>query len=250
MLERIDSIELTGVRIDTFTVDTLHQMIRQVVEAGERAIVANVNVNAMNIAYEQPWFKKFLNDSEYVFCDGHGVMLGARLVGKKLPEKITYAQWFPFFCDFCEKCGFSLYFLGGEPGIAENAASNLKKRCPKLKIVGFSDGFFEKSVNSDENKAVIAKINAYKPNILLTSFGMPVQERWLSENWSKIDANIALTGGACLDYMAGKSKRPPKWMTNAGFEWLGRMMYEPKRLWKRYVVGNPLFFIRLLRYRP
>ncbi len=250
MIPSVRHLELMGVKIDAFTVELLHKTIKNIIKKDQKAIIANVNVNAMNIAYEQAWFKHFLNDSEYVFCDGHGVMLGARLVGKKLPEKITYAQWFPLFCDFCEKNDFSLYFLGGEPGIAEKAASNLQKRCSKLKIVGFSDGFFEKSVNSDENRAVIEKINAYKPNILLTSFGMPVQERWLSENWSKIDANIALTGGACLDYMAGKSKRPPEWMTNAGFEWLGRMMYEPKRLWKRYVVGNPLFFIRLLRYRP
>ena len=242
----LHTIELLDVKIDSFTIESLHAIINNVIKTAEKAIVANVNVHAMNISVEQPWFRQFLNDSEYVFCDGHGVMLGARLVGEKLPEKITYAQWFPLFCDFCEQNGFSLYLLGGETGIAEKAAEKLQKRCPMLKVVGCHDGFFDKNTSAPENQAIIDEINICKPNVLLTSFGMPVQERWLSENWSKIDANIALTGGAALDYMAGKSKRPPKWMTETGFEWLGRMVYEPKRLWRRYVIGNPLFFARLL----
>ena len=248
-MKNLYEIQFQGVRIHGFTREILHWTIAGIIHSKTRAIIANVNINAMNLASEWPWFRRFLNQAEYVFCDGHGVMLGARLCGLRLPEKITYAHWFPLFCDFCAENGFSLYFLGGEPGIAEQAALKLKERCPRLSIVGMHDGYFDKSQESDENRKVVEHINSCRPDILLTSFGMPLQEKWLSENWAQVNAKVALTGGACLDYMAGKSRRPPRWMTDIGLEWLGRFLYEPKRLWKRYFIGNPLFFWRLLRWR-
>jgi len=241
--------ELMGVRIDALTIPLLHGAIEDVITMRQKAIVANVNINAMNIAWEHSWFRDFLNTSRYVFCDGHGVMLGARFCGLRIPEKITYAHWFPIFCRFCAEKNFSLFFLGGAPGIAVEARKRLEAQIPELRVVGTHDGFFDKGKKSAQNQAVLAQINQAKPDVLLTSFGMPLQEKWLSENWSDLSAHIALTGGACLDYMAGRSNRPPDWMANHGLEWLGRLLYEPGRLWKRYLIGNPLFYLRLLRWR-
>lgn len=240
-----ERISLMGVNINAFTLMSLHDTIAEVIRNKHKAVVANVNAHAMNIAWEQAWFRDFLNESEYVFCDGHGVMLAARVAGLGIPQKITYADWFPRFCEFCAEQGFSLFFLGGEEGVAEKAREQLVKLFPALKVHGCHNGFFNKRRESEENQSVVALINHCRPDVLLTSFGMPLQESWLRENWNDIDARIALPGGACLDYMAGKLKRPPKWMTNYGFEWLGRLYYEPRRLWKRYLIGNPLFFLRL-----
>ena len=246
MNSQIEHIDLLGVQIHLFTIDRLHDEIARIIVNNERAIVANVNVNAMNIACEQEWFRTFLNDAEYVFCDGHGVMLGARLQGKRIPQKITYAHWFPLFCQFCADSDFSIFLLGGAPGVADIARDNLLVQHPNLRIVGTQDGFFEKGVNSKENQEIIRTINESRAHVLLTSFGMPLQEKWLVENWAALHTNIALTGGAALDYMAGISKRPPAFLTKTGFEWLGRMLYEPGRLWKRYIIGNPKFLTRVL----
>lgn len=246
--EIVNEISLMGVKINVFTLFLLHRVIADIIQKKQKGIVANVNVNAMNIAWEQPWFCDFINASTYVFCDGHGVMLAAWLAGFKLPQKITYADWFPKFCEFCAEQGFSIYLLGGEDGVAEKAEENLILLYPELKIVGIQHGFFNKQQGSEESEDVITDINRCSPDVLLTSFGMPLQEHWLMENWSNIDTHIALTGGACLDYMSGKSKRPPQWLTRSGFEWLGRLIYEPRRLWKRYLIGNPLFFARLFAW--
>lgn len=245
----VKRVSLMGVNINAFTLMSLHGVIADVITHGGRAVVANVNAHAMNIAWENQWFRSFLNNSEYVFCDGHGVMLAAKLAGLSIPEKITYADWFPRFCEFCSERGFSLYFLGGEEGVAQKARERLIQMYPDLRVVGWRNGFFDKQRDSQENQVVIDGINRCAPDILLTSFGMPLQERWLGENWSAIRAKIALPGGACLDYMSGKSVRPPRWMTEHGLEWLGRLMYEPRRLWKRYLIGNPLFFLRLMKYQ-
>lgn len=120
---------------------------------------------------------------------------------------------------------------------------------PQFQVVGTHDGYFDKSVDSQENQMVIEKINKVRPNILLVGFGMPVQEYWLQENWEKIDTNIALTGGAVFDYLSGELRRAPRWMTDHGLEWLGRLIIEPRRLWKRYIIGLPLFFLRVLLFK-
>lgn len=244
---RPPAVTLQRVRIHSFTMETLHACIADIVKQNEKAVIANVNLHALNIAYRHPWFAEFLNGSEYVFCDGHGVILAARLTGQRLPEKITYAHWLPLLADFCARQKFSMFLLGGRPGVARRAAEKLGERCPGLVICGTHHGYFDKHRQSDENKRVRGLINRAQPNILITSFGMPMQEKWLMDNWDDVRANVALTGGAALDYAAGAIKRPPLWMTNHGFEWLGRMIFEPSRLWRRYVVGNPLFFMRLAK---
>lgn len=241
-------IRLMGVSINALTVMELHEVIKQCIIRRRKAIVANVNIHAMNIAFEKKWFLDFINSSQLVFCDGYGVQVAARIMGLRLPEKITYADWFPVFCEFCAANGFSVYFLGGEPGVAELARERLTEKIPTLIISGCRHGYYYKERDSKENRDVIADINRCAPDVLLTSFGMPLQEHWLMENWHDLNVRIALTGGGCLDYMSGKKKRPPRWMTDHGFEWLGRLCFEPRRLWKRYLIGNPLFFFRLFRW--
>jgi N-acetylglucosaminyldiphosphoundecaprenol N-acetyl-beta-D-mannosaminyltransferase len=184
-----------------------------------------------------------------VFCDGAGVMLGARLLGHHIPERITYADWIWQLAEFAEPRGFTFFFLGARPGVADKAAASLKARYPALRVVGTHHGYFDKTPGSAENEAVIEQINAVKPNILIVGFGMPLQERWLRDNWDHIDANVALTGGAVFDYVSGELQRAPRWMTDNGLEWLGRLLIEPRRLWKRYLIGNPLFIWRVLKQR-
>ena len=243
------SIKILGVNIDSLSVDELNNIIKETSSIGAKKIISNVNIHAFNLIESNKWLMEFFNDhSSFVFCDGHGVMLGARLLGARIEEKITYADWFPKFCGFAEANDISIFLLGAKPSIADIAKEKLCSQNTNLKIVGTEHGFFIKDYDSADTARVIAKINECKPNVLLLGFGMPAQEKWLLENWDRIDANVALTGGAAIDYMAGESIRPPKVLTNYGFEWLGRMLYEPSRLWRRYLIGNPKFFFRIFKY--
>jgi N-acetylglucosaminyldiphosphoundecaprenol N-acetyl-beta-D-mannosaminyltransferase len=123
------------------------------------------------------------------------------------------------------------------------------RNIPGLEIAGIQHGYFDKTAGSSENEAVVALINQVKPDILVIGFGMPLQERWLLENWDRLDAKVAIPIGAGFDYLAGVTPRAPRWMTDHGLEWLGRLIIEPRRLWKRYIIGNPLFFYRLVKYQ-
>jgi N-acetylglucosaminyldiphosphoundecaprenol N-acetyl-beta-D-mannosaminyltransferase len=242
-------ISIFDITIHPYTVAQLNQQVTALIAQRAKALVLNVNVHCMNLAYENRWLKDFLNQAEINFCDGAGVKLGAKLLGYHIPERITYADWMWQLAPVVEREGFTMYFIGAKPGIAEKAAIKLKERYPNLQIVGTQHGYFDKTPGSAENEAVLADINALKPNILILGFGMPLQEKWLSENWGRIEANIALTGGAVFDYLSGELQRGPKWMTDNGFEWLARLLIEPKRLWQRYLVGNPKFIYRVLKER-
>jgi N-acetylglucosaminyldiphosphoundecaprenol N-acetyl-beta-D-mannosaminyltransferase len=184
-----------------------------------------------------------------VFSDGAGVVLAARILGKHLPGRITYADWAWQLASFAERENLSLFFLGARPGVVEKAAARLLAKHPNLKIVGVHHGYFDHDPGTPENEAVLKEINASRPDILLVGFGMPLQERWLMQNWNRVDARIALTGGAVFDYVSGELRRGPRILTDNSFEWLARLLIEPKRLWRRYVIGNPLFLLRVLKQR-
>jgi N-acetylglucosaminyldiphosphoundecaprenol N-acetyl-beta-D-mannosaminyltransferase len=245
----LKTMEVFGVQVDLIRSVALDNTLANFILSNEKTVVLNVNVHCLNLAYKKPWLRGFLNSAQIVFCDGAGVMLGAHLLGYRISERITYADWTWQLAEFAEPRGFTFFFLGARPGIADKAAARLKERFPDLRIVGTHHGFFDKTAGSPENEAIIQKINAVKPNILILGFGMPIQERWLMENWDCIEANVALTGGAVFDYVSGELRRAPRWMTDHGLEWLGRLIIEPRRLWRRYLIGNPLFLWRVLKQR-
>jgi N-acetylglucosaminyldiphosphoundecaprenol N-acetyl-beta-D-mannosaminyltransferase len=238
-----------GVGVDPLTVEDLHAEIGRLVRGGRGGLVLNVNAHCLNLCYEDPALRGFFNGAEVVFCDGAGVMLAARVLGGRIPARITYADWTWRLAAFAASEGFSLFFLGARPGVAQVAAEKLKERHPDLKIAGVRHGYFDHSAGSPQSEKVVDDLNAAVPDILLVGLGMPLQERWLMENRERIDAGAVLTGGAVFDYVSGRLSRGPRFLTRNGFEWLARLLAEPRRLWRRYLLGNPVFVLRVLRQR-
>jgi N-acetylglucosaminyldiphosphoundecaprenol N-acetyl-beta-D-mannosaminyltransferase len=256
-LSQAPYVDLLGVRIHSLGVSELVRGIRHTIKTGQKKLVTYVNVHGINLANDDARFMRFLNDTAHiVFCDGFGVKWGARLLGLNLPHRFTPPDWIPQLCELCVQHDLTLFFIGSRPGVTQKAATILIEKTarafphlPRLRIVGTEHGYFNKTPDHPENEAVVAKINAVKPDILMVGFGMPKQEYWLADNWPKLDIHVALTGGAVFDYISGEMQRPPKWMTDNGLEWLGRLIAEPKRMWRRYLIGNPQFLSRIIRKR-
>jgi N-acetylglucosaminyldiphosphoundecaprenol N-acetyl-beta-D-mannosaminyltransferase len=248
-LNHSDKFEFMGILINPLTVDELLLRITDFIDRKDHALILCVNIYGYNLAEEQPWLYDCWNNAAIVFCDGAGVILGARLLGKTIPERITYADWYWRLVELAEVRNYSLFFLGAKPGVAARAAEVLRGLYPHLRIVGVHDGYFDMTPGSADNTALIEQINAANPDIVTVGMGMPLQERWLYDNWHRLNARVGLTGGAIFDYISGEVQRAPRWMTENGFEWLGRMVVEPRRLWKRYIIGNPVFLARVLRAR-
>jgi len=245
----MEAVNLLGVRVSTLSVESLVNFVTRTIRAGGKARAVYVNIYAINLAQELAWFRDFCNSSDVAYCDGFGVKWGARLLGLRIPYRYTPPDWTTLLAAECARQRFSLYLLGARPGVAEKVAVILKQQFTDLSIAGAHHGYFDKSPDSVENEAVLQAINATRPDILLVGLGMPLQERWLMENWDRIEAKVALPVGALFDYLAGEFPRAPRWMTDHGLEWLGRLIIEPRRLWRRYLLGNPRFLWQVLKQR-
>lgn len=239
-----ESVRILGVRVDAVDKAELLEEIAKRITLGSRGYLANVNINAINLARQDPEFRKILNDSPVVYCDGEGVRLGARLLGVRLPARIVLTYWIWELCGFAAEKGFSIFLLGGSKGAAEEAATAMKKRFPAIRILGAHHGYFDKE--GEESDRVVEMISASRPNILFVCFGMPLQEHWARRNIDRLAANVILFGGSTIEYAAGRKKHAPSWMSRCGLEWFFRLLQEPQRLWRRYLIGNPLFILHVL----
>jgi N-acetylglucosaminyldiphosphoundecaprenol N-acetyl-beta-D-mannosaminyltransferase len=230
---------------------TVYDLIEYITEAGKmdkKTTIAHINVRGMNLAYQFPWYRNFINNANLVFCDGIGVILGARIMGYEIESRhrMTCPDYIENLALTCERRDVSLFLLAGEPGITDKAIKKLKAIAPNLRIAGHH-GYFDK--NGRENDAVIETINQFQPDVLYIGFGMPLQERWIIDNFDKIATRVFLPLGACLDFYTDSVYRGPRWLTDNGFEWLTRLITQPARLWERYVIGNPLFLYRVFKQR-
>lgn len=242
-------VNILGVHVHRLSLATLLAFIKSVVAGNQRSRITYLNAHAANLAYEAHWFRDFLNQSEVVFCDGYGVKWAASFLGQPLPARFTPPDWLPELARLADQNGFSLFLLGSRPGVTQQALARLQASFASLRVAGQHHGYFDQTAGTSENEAIIRLINAARPNILLLGLGMPLQERWLMENWERLDVNVVVTVGAGLDYLSGVMPRSPHWMTEHGFEWLGRLVIEPRRLGKRYLIGNPLFIWRIIKQR-
>ena len=249
MSEVYPSINVIGIKLTLLDWHALLKVVAEAASLGRKVLVASGNTYSFNLAYESEGLRNFLDRADIVRLEGEGLRWGARILGYETPKRLVFADFVWDIAGMAADNGFSFFLLGSRPGVAQRAADRLTERFPTLRIAGVHDGYFDKTTGSAENEAVIQQINAGKPNILFVGFGMPLQERWLGENWPRLDVNVVFTCGALVDYVSGDLRRSPQWLNDHGLEWLGRMIIEPRRLWRRYLIGNPLFLWRVIQQR-
>lgn len=243
----VTSVSVLRVRVDGLALDGLIDSVSRMAASTTKRQVAYANIHVLNVAWSDHELRQVLNEADVVYCDGYGVVLGARLLGYRLPGRMTGADWIYPFCARCASAGITIYLLGSAPGVAARAAARLRARYPELRIVGVHHGYLHDTPN--ECAAAIADVNAARPDILLVGMGTPLQEKWIAAHRAELNVPVCWSVGALFDYVAGVVPRAPHWMLDNGLEWLYRLYLEPRRLGYRYLIGNPLFFWRILRQR-
>lgn len=243
--EAIPTSEILGVKVAQLTVEQFIEQLVSAARARRHWRVGYVNAANFNLVAADRRYAEVLRASDVVYADGQAVVWASRYLGCPLPERVNAGDFFVRFCAACAREQLTLYLLGSRVGIAQRAAENLVARCPGLRIVGARDGHFDPALSD----MIVTEINHFAPDILVVGMGAPRQEFWVAERFDKLNVGVAWCVGALFEYLAGETPRAPVWMRKAGLEWLFRLVLEPRRLWRRYLVGNWSFLWRVWRSR-
>lgn len=229
---------LLNTYINNVTMPETIVAIERMIETDKKSYVVAINVDVVMKIEKDAYLKNIVDNASMVLVDGKPLVWISKLYGKPLKAKISGSDLVPLLCEVAAEKGYKIFIIGGKDGIAEQAKEKLESQLPKIKIVGtYAPPFgFEKD-ESELNK-INQMISKAHPDLLITCFGCPKQEKWIYENIEKYDAKVSVYAGATVDFLAGNVKRAPHWMSEHGLEWFYRFLQEPKRMFKRYFVDD------------
>ena len=235
------AFDVLGVRVDAVQIPEMICRLEQWIAEGPRGrYVTLTNVHAIMQAQAEPAFKQVLNQAASVCPDGMPLVWMGRRFGYAMPRRVYGPDLFWDFCRATERQGYSHFFYGGGPGIAQRLASELKARFPGVRVAGFYSPPF-RPLAEEEDAAVVRMINAAAPDLLWVGLGCPKQEFWMHQHAGRLRVPVMLGVGQAFDIYAGSLRQAPRWMREHGLEWLFRLCLEPRRLGKRYLLYNSWF---------
>lgn len=237
------TLRIFGLPIANVTLDNAAETIISAAKRNEKRHVFFVNAHCVNVAAQDKEYLQTLQSIDGIYPDGSGLALAAKLLGSKLVDNPNGTDLFPLLCERAAAEGVPIAFIGAKPGVAEECARRMIARYPGLKVVATEHGYF----NRTEERQVIERLNASGAKILLVAMGVPAQELWISRCSPKLTIPVLIAVGGLFDFYSGKRQRAPLILRKTGMEWTFRLAQEPVRLFKRYIVGNPLFIARTLR---
>lgn len=241
------------VRIGRSEVDavTYDEALDRLVELAENpsgaAQVVTPNAQHVVLLEGDPYLRKIYSEAALVVPDGISLVYAARLLGTPLKGRVTGVDVLQGLCARLAERGLSVFFLGGRRGAAEEAATRLQSIYPKLRVAGTwcpPYGFHLQEESLNEVSRVILKA---APDVLFVALGAPKQEYWIYEHGSRLGVPLSIGIGGSFEMISGMTQRAPRWIQALGFEWLFRLALEPRRLWRRYLIGNAQFLGILLR---
>jgi N-acetylglucosaminyldiphosphoundecaprenol N-acetyl-beta-D-mannosaminyltransferase len=242
----MNTINIFDVHTLNITMQQALDLIAEAVQKADQRKMYFVNADCLNKAYLNDEYHKILNSTKYIFGDGSGVKMASQMVGNPIVDNVNGTDMLPLLCLQCVEKGHSLFLLGAKPGVAEAMKKNMENKFPGIKIKGTRNGYFDKE---KENDSVVEQINNSKADILLVAFGAPFQEKWIHENAEKLHCKALIGVGGLFDFFSGNMPRAPLCMRKLGIEWVFRLYKEPGRMWRRYIIGNPLFIRRVKKWK-
>ena len=233
--------DVLGIQYDNLTMQEALERGRELLNSPQTVYCVTPNAEIAYQALHDEAFRSLLNGAALVLPDGAGVVLGARILGTPLKQKVAGVEFAEGLLGVLEQTGKRLYLLGGKPGIAELAAEKMLQKHPKLVICGMADGYFK------DEAPVVEAVNAARPDVLFVCLGAPKQEYFMQRHQSDLNVRLMIGLGGSLDSFAGTVRRAPKWMFRLQLEWLYRLIKQPSRFVR--MLALPKFVLAALKKR-
>ncbi|MCV2368894.1 WecB/TagA/CpsF family glycosyltransferase [Roseateles oligotrophus] len=238
-------VQVGDVVFDNVTMNEALSRVRDMLDGGTAQQVSFVNPACVNIAAGHRGYRRTLARAGLVLPDGIGIKIGSDLLGTPLKQNVNGTDLFPRLCSMLEARRSSVFLLGGQPGVAEAVAAEIAKNWPGLRVAGLRHGFFTVA----EEGAVAAEVRATAADLLLVARGVPAQDLFIDRYLPQLGVKVAMGVGGLFDFASGRIARAPQWMRETGLEWVYRLMQEPGRMWRRYLIGNFSFLARVMLQR-
>ncbi len=234
---------ILGLRVDPVTPEGALAALEGFIKERAPRHVVTADASMVVTARRDPELHAIVEEADLVTPDGAGILWASRLLGSPIAHKVSGVDLVAQLCRLSAERGWRVFFLGAAPGVAEEAAANLRQRYPGTQIVGARDGYFSAS----EDAQVVAEVRVATPDVLLVALGIPKQEKWIARHKRELDVPVCIGIGGSFDVYSGRVKRAPLWMQNSGLEWLYRLCANPKKIGK--VMTLPKFALLALRQR-
>lgn len=241
----METIEIFGVKVHNTTLEEATRTIESYLRGEKLNIIYTPNTEIVMVAKDDNKLKELLNNGNLITADGIGLIYGSRIKKRPLQERVTGFDMSINMLKIANANNYSLYLLGGKDGIAKNAAENIKKDYPNIKIAGYHHGYFKGShtgdVSSQDEKNIVNEISSVNPDIIFVGLGFPRQEIWIDSNKDKIKARVIIGNGGVMDILSGNAKRAPEIYQRLGLEWFYRLVRDPSRIKRQMVLPKFMF---------
>ena len=245
----IPRVDVLGVGISAIDMGQAVAEITRWVGDAEQHYVCVTGVHGVMEARRDPELQRIHNASGLTTPDGMPMVWAGRWAGVAHMQRVYGPDLMLAVCQLAAERGWTSFFYGGGPGVAELLSRRLTARFPGLQVVGTLSPPF-RTLTPDEDRTIVERINRSAPDLLWVGLSTPKQERWMASHAGRVDARALLGVGAAFDIHAGLLPQAPPWMQRSGLEWLYRLGREPTRLWRRYLRNNPRFVVEILRRPP
>lgn len=242
-MTRTGRVDLFGVPVDALTMDETVKRIRAWVASGDPHQHVVLNAAKVVELERSPALADVIRQCDLVSPDGVSVVWASRLLGQPLPERVNGTDLMERLVATAANDGNTVFFLGARPDVVAKTVEAFKDRHPELKVAGYHHGFWT------DDQDIIRVVRLAKPDYLFIGIPSPRKEFWLSAHLRELGVPFAMGVGGSFDVMAGLYSRAPRWACEHGLEWLWRLVQEPRRMWRRYLIGNLLFTALVLRER-
>jgi N-acetylglucosaminyldiphosphoundecaprenol N-acetyl-beta-D-mannosaminyltransferase len=237
---RVPRSNILGVWVSAINMNMALDSIEDWIVHRESHYVCITGVHGVMESQKDNELMRIHNAAGLVTPDGMPLVWLSRLKGFAHVDRVYGPDLMLAVCQQSEKHGYRHFFYGGAPGVAEKLVTRLKFRFPGLKVAGSCSPPF-RPLTPDEDQSIVEQIWAAKPDIVWVGISTPKQERWMAEHIGRLNSCVLIGVGAAFDFHAALKMQAPRWMQRNGLEWLFRLMTEPRRLWRRYLINNPLF---------